>query len=145
MNIYLRLGLQIRDFRTSDHLPLVCNHLPQCSKHQVAELSAMQTTKAPLHIMSWYSKWGVCALLHHAIQNSMEAILVCRPALSTERLGSAWPCHLVLYMVCAWTFPGNFDGKEILDICPYHLDLRFDFQCLRIGATAIRVCSANLY
>ena len=39
----------IQDFSTTNRLSHVCNHLPmpQCSKHQGAELSTMQPTKAP--------------------------------------------------------------------------------------------------
>ena len=46
-----------------------------------------------IHRDSYSMRWGLCAL-HHGIQNSMEAILACYPARSTEWLDwVAKPCE----------------------------------------------------
>ena len=47
---------------------------------------------------TWILQWGPCAL-HHWIQSSMEAILACHPAVSTEWL-AGWQFP-VYYDVCA--------------------------------------------
>ena len=45
-------------------------------------------------LRAWDLQWGPCALCY-GIQNSMEAILACNPALSTERLDwVAFSCEL---------------------------------------------------